>query len=148
MLTFEQERPVLIVRSHQEESALAPLLLAFATDPAVRWMYPEAHQFCTFFPRFARAFGGQAFVHGTAQQIGDFHGTALWLPPGVTPDEQMMMPLIEETVTARLRPDVCNLFEQMRASHPVEPHWYLPLIGIDPRRQGGGLGTMLMARNL
>src|SRR5260370_4515182 len=28
--------------------------------------------------------------------------------------------------------------------HPKEPPWYLPLIGIDPARQGKGLGGALM----
>ncbi len=28
--------------------------------------------------------------------------------------------------------------------HPKEPHWYLPLIGVDPTRQNKGYGAMLM----
>jgi ribosomal protein S18 acetylase RimI-like enzyme len=36
----------------------------------------------------------------------------------------------------------------MRAAHPSEPHWYLPLIGVDPRCQGRGYGSALLARAL
>jgi ribosomal protein S18 acetylase RimI-like enzyme len=32
----------------------------------------------------------------------------------------------------------------MARYHPKEPHWYLPLIGIDPAHQGRGLGGALM----
>jgi ribosomal protein S18 acetylase RimI-like enzyme len=28
--------------------------------------------------------------------------------------------------------------------HPVKPHWYLPLIGVDPLAQGRGYGSALL----
>jgi ribosomal protein S18 acetylase RimI-like enzyme len=40
------------------------------------------------------------------------------------------------------------VFEQMASFHPQEPHWYLPLIGVDPARQGQHLGDRLMAHAL
>jgi ribosomal protein S18 acetylase RimI-like enzyme len=33
----------------------------------------------------------------------------------------------------------------MSSYHPGEPHWYLPLIGVDPLYQGGGVGSALLA---
>jgi ribosomal protein S18 acetylase RimI-like enzyme len=38
-----------------------------------------------------------------------------------------------------------GLLEQMARHHPDEPHWYLPLIGVDPAHQGKGLGGALMS---
>ena len=32
--------------------------------------------------------------------------------------------------------------------HTSEPHWYLPLIGVDPARQGKGYGAALMRHAL
>jgi ribosomal protein S18 acetylase RimI-like enzyme len=32
----------------------------------------------------------------------------------------------------------------MASHHPKEPHWYLPLIGIDPACQGKGFGSALL----
>jgi ribosomal protein S18 acetylase RimI-like enzyme len=32
--------------------------------------------------------------------------------------------------------------------HPREPHWYLPLIGVDPACQGRGCGAALMRHAL
>jgi ribosomal protein S18 acetylase RimI-like enzyme len=43
---------------------------------------------------------------------------------------------------------VLCLFEQMAGFHPPEPHWYIPLIGVDPVFQGQGFGTQLMQRGL
>jgi ribosomal protein S18 acetylase RimI-like enzyme len=40
------------------------------------------------------------------------------------------------------------VFEQMAKYHPEEPHWYLPLIGVDPVHQGKGHGDALMAHAL
>jgi ribosomal protein S18 acetylase RimI-like enzyme len=34
--------------------------------------------------------------------------------------------------------------QQMARYHPREPHWYLPLLGVDPARQGQGLGSRLL----
>lgn len=36
----------------------------------------------------------------------------------------------------------------MGSSHPAEPHWYLPFIGVDPARQGAGYGSELMKHAL
>ena len=36
----------------------------------------------------------------------------------------------------------------MAKHHPREPHWYLPLIGVDPAHQGKGYGDALMANAL
>jgi ribosomal protein S18 acetylase RimI-like enzyme len=32
--------------------------------------------------------------------------------------------------------------------HPSEPHWYLPLIGVDPSQQGKGYGSALLTHAL
>jgi GNAT superfamily N-acetyltransferase len=128
-----------------EQPVFAPIVLAFASDPAVRWMYPDTHQYRTFFPGFARAFGGKAVSHGSAYHTDGFHGAALWLPPGVEPDEEALIPLLSETVAQDLQPEVFGLLEQMSSFHPSVPHWYLPLIGVEPLHQGKGFGAALMA---
>ena len=34
---------------------------------------------------------------------------------------------------------------EIEQRHPVEPHYYLSVIGTDPRRQGAGVGSALLA---
>jgi ribosomal protein S18 acetylase RimI-like enzyme len=36
----------------------------------------------------------------------------------------------------------------MSSYHPSEPHWYLPLIGVDPTLRGKGYGSSLMEHAL
>ncbi len=127
-----------------QKNAIAALVLAFSNDPALRWMYPDSHQFLTYFPRFAKAFGGKAFEQGTAYAIDDYSGAALWFPPNVEIDEEALVELLQESVSETIQDDLFAVFEQMGSFHPNEPHWYLPLIGVEPIQQGKGYGSALM----
>ena len=75
------------------QRCLAVLTLAFSGDPPCRWAWPDAQQYLEAFPRFARAFGGGAIDHGTAQYYEGFSGVALWLPLGAAPDEESLRTL-------------------------------------------------------
>ena len=130
------------------ERCFAVLALAFSSDPPCRWTWPDPQQYLEAFPRFARAFGGGAIEHGTANYHGDFSAVALWLPPDVAPDEASLASVIQDTVAASRRDAMFSMFEQMEAFHPREAHWHLPLIGVDPAHQGKGIGAALLRQVL
>ncbi len=131
---------------------VAVLTLAFEADPAARWAFPNIDQYRTYWPQFVMAFAGAAFEHGTAHWAGDSHGdcagAALWLPPGVHTDEDVLMSLLARSIPACDQAEAFATFDEMGAYHPKEPHWYLPLIGVDPIHQGRGLGSALMRHAL
>lgn len=127
----------------EASAVIAILTLAFSSDPATRWTWPEPKTFLDAFPRFARAFGGAAFERGSAHRIG-MAGAALWLPPGASSDEAAIGALMESTADAATAVEGPKIMEQMASYHPREPHWYLPLLGIDPAHQGKGLGGALL----
>jgi ribosomal protein S18 acetylase RimI-like enzyme len=95
-----------------------------------------------------RAFGGNAFANGTANQVNDWTGAALWLPPGVGPDEEALAAITQASVAAERQEEVAGVFEQMAKYHPREPHWYLPLIGVDPVHRHQGQGSALLRHAL
>jgi GNAT superfamily N-acetyltransferase len=128
--------------------AIAVMVLAFSADPASRWTWPDPQQYLRHFPHFVQAFGGHAFTHGSADYIDGYAGAALWLPPEVHPDEDVMTTILQRTVSEQLQQEVFALFEQMGRHHPREPHWYLPLIGVDPFQQGKGYGAALLQHAL
>jgi ribosomal protein S18 acetylase RimI-like enzyme len=124
------------------------LVLAFSTDPAMRWMYPNPHQYLTHFPNLVRAFAGKAFEHGTAYSVDNQAGAALWLPPGVALDEEPLIAFFKLTIDQTNQADLFAVFEQMGNYHPGEPHWYLALLGVEPTQQGKGYGSALMQHTL
>jgi GNAT superfamily N-acetyltransferase len=123
---------------------LVVLTLAFGGDPPSRWAWPDPQQYLEAFPLFAQAFGGSAFELGTAYYHAGYSGVALWLPPGATPDGEYLIQVIKDTVAHGLRDAMFSMFEQMDSYHPTEAHWHLPLIGVDPPRQGRGIGLSLL----
>lgn len=136
---------VKVMAAADEDSAVDIITLAFAADPMARWTWPQARQYLAAIPQMTRAFGGKAFSSGSAFCTDDHAGTALWLPPGVRPDEDELDAVIERTVERARSVEAAPIFEQMAAYHPAEPHWYLAMIGVDPARQGQGHGNALMA---
>lgn len=131
-----------------EAAVIAVITLAFSTDPVVRWVYPDPHQYLTHFAPFVRAFGGRAFAHESAYYVDGYAGAALWLPPEVSPDDEELSTAIKHTVGEGEKRDLIAVFEQMGNSHPKEPHWYLPLIGVEAIHQGHGYGSALMEHAL
>lgn len=125
------------------DQTIAVLAFAFIADPVSRWAYPDPEQYLRLFPPFLRAFGGRAFTQGTARRVAGHAGAALWLPPGIEPHHEA----IEATLPPG-RPEIGALFEAMALYHPHEPHWYLPLIGVDPVHQRNGFGAALLRDTL
>lgn len=39
-----------------------------------------------------------------------------------------------------------HVFETLHEAHPVFPHWYLGVLGVEPARQMGGVGRALLGR--
>jgi ribosomal protein S18 acetylase RimI-like enzyme len=141
--------PTIKMATEADETGLLDMLtLAFSADPMVRWSLPDPQQFLTNFPYIAKAFGGNAFTQGTAYFADRNAGAALWLPPGISPDEETMSGLIERSAPDAIKDDIFGVFQEMGEYHPTERHWYLPLIGVDPSQQGNGIGSALMKRAL
>lgn len=132
----------------EEAGAIDALILAFSTDPMARWSLPDPRKYLAAFPSIARAFGGSAFARGTSYIADGFTGTALWLPPGAGPDEETLLRILNENAGDDIKEDMPRIFEQMQKFHPTEPHWYLPMIGVDPAHQGAGVGSALMTEAL
>ena len=130
--------------ARDREAVLDVLVRAFRADPVVRWVFPDAETYRESFRAFAAAFGGRAFDYRSAFYAGEMRGAALWLPPGVGPDEEALVPQLERDVPADRLDHLYTLLGEMGRYHPEEPHWYLPLIGVDPSHQDLGYGSALL----
>jgi ribosomal protein S18 acetylase RimI-like enzyme len=137
-----------VAHTTDRERAIATVVAGFIADPVVRWVYSDVRSYLSHFPRIVAAFGGRAFDHGSAYSVPDHAGVALWLPPDVQPDGEAMGAIMAETVSIAQMDDLVGFAEKQAENHPHEPHWYLPLIAVDPAYQGQGIGSALLSHAL
>jgi ribosomal protein S18 acetylase RimI-like enzyme len=131
--------------AHDSERAkvVAALVAGFLCDPVSRWCWPESDSYLANMPVFINAYGGKAFQNGSAWTDDAVVGAALWLPPGEQPDEEELGRSMS-TVVDEKQGDLFAALEELETYHPHEPHWFLPLIAVDPMCQGHGVGSELM----
>jgi GNAT superfamily N-acetyltransferase len=125
---------------------------AFADDPVWRWMFPRhPERMAAMFGMLLRHAHLPNGVNELAEQDGRILAGALWDPPGrwrisvITQLRQFpgLLRVMGNRTFAVLR----GLADVERA-HPVEPHWYLAILGTEPSAQGHGLGSMLLRSRL
>lgn len=136
------------VPASDEGRVLATLTLSFAADPVERWMYPEPSDYLQHFPGFLAAFGGPAFDNDGVWQTADYGAVSMWLPPDTIDDADPILTSLSSTLAKEKLVDTLAVLDQMVASHPTYPHWYLPWLGVDPALQGRGLGGQLLRHGL
>ena len=132
----------------EQRAVIAVITLAFSSDPMARWAFPDPATYLNVMPQVARAFGGNGFAQGAAHLAGAGSAAAMWLPPGIQPDNDGLMALTDEHSPKEQQADMERVFSQMETYHPSEPCWYLPLIGVDPPSQGRGYGSALLRHAL
>ena len=135
---------VKIAKESDETTVIDALKLAFVADPATRWVWSDTRNYLLNFSTFAKAFGGKAFAYDSAYYVGNYSGVALQLPPNVHPDVDQLITLLQSSGSDEAKNDGPEVFEKMSSYHPNEPHWYLPLLGVDPLYHSKGLGSVLM----
>jgi GNAT superfamily N-acetyltransferase len=128
--------------------ATATLELAFASDPVMRWFWPSPSGYRATFSSFVAAVAGRSFELGTAFWTEAGRAVALWLPPGIEPDGDVLGQLMVDTVAPELLGDLAAFADLVQAHHPDVEHWYLPFTGVDPFSQGRGYGSILLAHAL
>lgn len=126
------------------ESCTATLTLAFNNDLATRRLFSRPDCYLETFPHFARAISGSAFSANTVYYTEGFGAVAVWLAPGARSDENALIQIIQENSNSEDMEDLMLTMEEMAIYRPKEPHWYLPMIGCDPLKQGQGHGSAIM----
>ena len=145
---MQEPAQVHIVSPDAREVGLSTIVTAFAADPLLRWILPRADKYLNHSAGIFDGFGGVAFDAGTAYQVADFAGVALWVPPSHAQhhdnDDAEFSSSLTQLVVPEQMEEVATVLTQMQSYHPDYDCWYLPLIGVDPGHQGRGLGAQLM----
>jgi GNAT superfamily N-acetyltransferase len=128
------------------------LARAFHDDPVTRWVYASERRRAFWATRFfawqLRRLIPQDVTWTTAD--GDA-GAALWALPGRwREDARDTLSLLRLTLPGVLprMPRILRGLGQVEVRHPVERHLYLAVLGVDPDRQGTGVGSRLIRPGL
>jgi len=121
---------------------------AFADDPMMAWIYPDADTRPEFTQAFMRAGLEIGFPHGHVYSITPNAGAAVWAPPDVDMFDDAaitnMFTILGEQIGARSE-EVGNGLLQINEHHPHDvPHFYLFILCTTRAQQGKGLGSSLM----
>jgi GNAT superfamily N-acetyltransferase len=133
-----------LIDTQSSRVAVDVVTSAFFDDPVERWLWPDDETYQREFPTFVDALGGKAFHERTVWSSDGGDAVALWLPPGVTADDEAIVDVLSATVAPAKHPDMFAGLEQMDAAHPREPHWYLPWLAVHRDSQGHGHGHRLL----
>ena len=141
------EKVRIAATDHSRLPILADVLgRAFLHDPMIRWPMTQVPDMQPRIARFFAAIYRPYMETGTMWEAGDGAGFAHWVPPGgaeaalATPDsmKEALLPLTDDDGA---RYDILWAWIEERVPEDV---WYLDSIGVDPARQGEGIGTALM----
>jgi ribosomal protein S18 acetylase RimI-like enzyme len=125
---------------------------AFDDDPLWSVIFPgnRLPKLISMFEALSRA---TRAAGGIVEVTPGISGAAMWMPPGTDdglwsavrsgfalPRFAMRLPVRERKMMLA----VLSQFDDRRKLLMPAPHWYLSAVGIDPSRQGEGLGSALV----
>jgi GNAT superfamily N-acetyltransferase len=132
------------------EAAAEVLALAFADDPGWAHLIPDSSERAgRLLSFFTAEIGNLVPEYREVWITEDGSGVAVWGRPGRwrVPFMRTLRPLSQmiEVFGKRLGLAVWSQL-RLERHHPTRPeHWYLHYLGVEPRWQGKGLGTALLA---
>jgi GNAT superfamily N-acetyltransferase len=130
------------------------LARAFHDDPAFGWMLPaEGSRHRRLRRFFVTELHHESLRHGAVEVAcvdRRVAGAAVWFPPGTWLGTTEVSALPGYLRAFGRRFVIVAQFQSVAVSaHPrKQPHWYLAIIGVDPVRQGYGVGAALLRSRL
>lgn len=155
-MTTAAFEPVTLKREQIKEAGRV-LARAFHTNPMFVWALPDEstrpRKLKWFMEMGTRAGDKYGEVHTTPD---DLEGAAVWLPPGKTTLSLMQLVnagFLAAPVAWGIGPfmkfmKVMNRLEHLHKETMPGEHWYLMILGVDPPRQGQGVGSALIQPGL
>jgi ribosomal protein S18 acetylase RimI-like enzyme len=128
---------------------------AFAHDPLFDWLTRAGKNRHSALQRFfAWVLTRRTVPHGETWISADGSAAAAWIPPyaqGASTrllEDLRTLPVILRLTGLKRLPRGAAMADAMEHAHPDAPYFYLAFIGVAPRMQGAGLGSMLLRQTL
>ena len=131
----------------QLDAVAGVLARAFGADPMMRWPLGDVADPQRSLQASFRLLNAENIELGLVHQAAGGAGVAVWVPPGLAgrwaEAERRTRPgmhALADDGGARYE----RLWDWVEERTPDEPLWYLDQLGVDPARQGGGIGRALV----
>jgi len=135
-----------------DHAALAGVLArAFDDDPIQQWVYPDARVRARYGSEFFRWSLWRCADQRVTWTTDDLAGAALWMLPDQWAVSLAQLGRLVRFTGRGVRwrgPLVMWGLTAVERRHPQERHLYLAVLGVEPERQGSGLGSALLAPGL
>jgi GNAT superfamily N-acetyltransferase len=123
---------------------------AFYDDPMMMYFMPSDAKRTDVMTYVMRCAVRMAFPEGESYTVDTAdNGAALFLPPGVStvPLGRVLRTILPEAWRFGLGPigRYLAVMKELEAKHPAGDHWYLATLGVEPDRQGLGLGGFMIS---
>lgn len=131
----------------ERDDAIESVVAAFATDPLLRWVWPEDERYQRCAPAMfsllldLRRAGGEVWAAERGAAV------AMWEPPGgliVTPATDPW-PAVQEAYLPAEKARWETYEQALAVPADASPYWYLGVLATHPDRQGRGLGRAVVA---
>jgi ribosomal protein S18 acetylase RimI-like enzyme len=140
-----------IAAAQQRHRASRVLARAFFDDPVLRYVQPADARRLGWSRRFFDVTVRLGQRHGRVLEAEAGAGAAVWLPPGHTSSlltylRAGLLGLAVHTPAAVQRRGLrfLSFADDLRHRCVRGPHGHLPYLGVEPERQGHGIGTTLL----
>jgi GNAT superfamily N-acetyltransferase len=125
------------------------LARAFLDDPLASWAWRPAGLRPAALERFQAIRLRQLLLDGEVWTTSDLSCAALWTAPGgwrkSLLEELSFAPCFRHPRLLGRMPLVALGWHNVERRHPSKPaHWYLAVLGTDPKAQGRGLGSRVL----
>ena len=136
----------------QARDAATVLARAFHNDPLMKYLIPDEARRAGWLPSLFSIVARYSLAYGEVYTTPALDGVACWLPPGETNPPFLRLARIGRR-SPPLGMGLAGLRRYLRVAHYIEgihsrmapqTHWYLWALGVEPARQGRGLGGLLI----
>jgi GNAT superfamily N-acetyltransferase len=122
---------------------------AFFEDPLGTYVIPDPARRLAILERGFDLFLRRVWIdHEETYTVGDTGvGACVWEPPGtwkIGAAKQLSMLPAMVGAFGRSLPRLISALNAAERGHPEEPHYYLPVLGVEPESQGHGCGSAMM----
>jgi len=146
---------VIALPAAERARAVAVLALAFLDDPIYRTLLPDPSDRRRALDALWKALITTSSRYGRVDTTPDTAGVACWLAPGnadlslwqmirtglALPRAVMQFP----TDSRKRFMEMVSATDRIRRERMPQPHWYLWALGVEPARQGQGIGGTLLS---